>query len=104
MKKMKLFWLQFLAISSLPLFSLLISFYFATSELNTFQKEKTILHLKTFTELIQKNLKIHYPNFEKNNIQSYLSKISDNTKNRITLILPNGKVIADTKKDNRNQH
>jgi len=94
--KKKLFWQLFPSYLLVVFIPILINSWYATKELKQCYLNQVKSDLKARAVLLEDNIKQHFYPLDSKYINSLCKKYGKSTKMRITVILPSGKVIADS--------
>ncbi len=97
MNKKKLIWQLFPSFLLVTLLSLLAVSWYASSSLNHFFLDQTATDLKTRALLVEEQITSHLLPLDAESVDSICKEIGKQSATRITVILPSGKVIGDSR-------
>jgi len=96
MRKKKIFWQLFPSYLLIIFISLLLVIVYSSNSFNHFYHKQILNELQERAYLIENQIFEKFFPLERESIQRVCEKISENILTRVTVILPSGKVIADT--------
>jgi two-component system phosphate regulon sensor histidine kinase PhoR len=102
MKKQRLIWQLYSSYLLIILFSLVVVIWYASNSFEHFFINQSIASLKTQSQLLEKQISRYISSGNMGSVDQICKEIGKNAPTRITVILPNGKIIGDSEENPEN--
>ncbi len=102
MKKQRLIWQLYSSYLLIILFSLVVVIWYASNSFEHFFINQSIASLKTQSQLLEKQISRYISSGNPDLVDQMCKEIGKNAPTRITVILPNGKIIGDSEENPEN--
>ena len=96
---MRLLWRIFFSFFACTLLALAVTVWYANRSLRDFYQEEVAVDLTTKARILARELEPHFQGSPSNEVDRHCKEFGRLTQTRVTVVLPDGKVIGDSDRD-----